>query len=66
MFKFFSIKPSTEDLGADTGTYADGMTDRYHHDLTSWAERRFRSAHERDYGASRKIPEHALDSAVGN
>ena len=65
MFKFFSIKPSNEDFDADTGTYADGMTDRYR-DLTGRTEHRFRSAHERDYGAAREIGEHALRGVIGN
>lgn len=66
MFKFFSVKRSNEDFDADTGTYADGMTDRYHRDLTGRKESRFRSAHERDYGAIREISELAPHGAVGN
>lgn len=66
MFKFFSIKPSNEDFDADTGTYADGMTDRYYRDLTGRTEHLFRSAHERDYGAAREIAEHAPHGVVGN
>ena len=66
MFKFFSIKPSADSFDADTGTYADGMTDRYYHDLTGRKENRFRSAHERDYGTAREISELAPHGAVGN
>jgi hypothetical protein len=66
MFKFFSIKPTAEDFDADTGTYADGMTDRFYRDLTGRSENRFRSAHERDYGVTREVNEFAAHGAGAN
>lgn len=66
MFKFFSIKPSADSFDVDTGTYADGITERYYRDLSGRQENRSRSAHERDYGASREIGELAPHGAVGN
>ncbi len=66
MFKFFSIRPAAEEFDADTGTYADGMTDRFYRDLTGRNEHRFRSAHERDYGATREINEFATQGVAAN
>jgi len=66
MFKFFSIKPTAEDFDTDTGTYADGMTDRFYRDMTGRSEHRFRSAHERDYGATREIDEFAPHGAASH
>jgi hypothetical protein len=54
IFKIFTAKRADADDAQDTGTYADGA---FHTtgDLSAPRRANDRSAHERDYGAGRKV-----------
>lgn len=56
IFKIFSAMRSDVQT-EDTGTYADGLFQQSEIALAARKPDRNRSAHERDYGAGRKIAE---------
>ncbi len=57
IFKIFSTKRNDATETDDTGTYADGLFPHSRIGHSTKQKDQYRSSHERDYGADRKVAE---------